>query len=113
MEKVLDVEHVIEPIIREYHGVLDRLADELYRAEETSSRYEELPFGDRVTRIYAETGRIHSQYFDFSLPQGGNLKPDTPFWAGQAVFRALSDPVLLDYVECFIGMGTPAEESKS
>lgn len=88
---------------RTYHDVLDQLAHELYEAGEIPSHYEELPFGDRVTRIYAETGRIHSQYFDFSLPQAGSLKPDTPFGTGPAVFRSMADPNLLNYVECFIG----------
>ena len=47
--------------------------------------------------------RIHSQYFDFSLPQAGSLKPDTPFGTGPAVFRSMADPNLFNYVECFIG----------
>ena len=103
VKKVLDVEHIINPIIREYHEVLNRLANELYEAKEIRELYEELSFGDRITRIYAETGKIHAQYFDFSLPQAGSIEPDTPFWAGPAVFRAITDPDLLDYVECFIG----------
>ncbi|MFT5087518.1 MAG: phytanoyl-CoA hydroxylase [Candidatus Latescibacterota bacterium] len=99
---LLDVERVIEPIINEYHTVLNRLADDLYASGEISSTYAEMPFGQRLTEICAESGRIHGQYFDFSLPQG-NVQPDTPFWAGPAVFKALTDKDLLDAVESFIG----------
>ncbi len=101
-ENVLDPETVIDPVIDEYAGVLDRLADELYEDGKISSRYEDLEFGERVTQIYAESGEVHNGYFDFSLPQGG-IKPDTPFWAGPAVFNALTAPSLLDAVESFVG----------
>ncbi len=45
---------------------------------------------------------MHSQFFDFSLPFQ-DVKPDTPFWAGPAVLKALTAPALLDAVEFFIG----------
>jgi phytanoyl-CoA hydroxylase len=99
---LLDVERVIDPIIKEYHAVLDRLAADLHASGEISSTYKELPFGERLTQICEESGRVHAQYFDFSLPQG-NVQPDTPFWAGPAVFNALTAKDLLDAVECFIG----------
>ena len=68
-------------MIDEYAGVLDSLAKELFASGEISSTYDELPFGERVTRIYAESGRAHSQYFDFSLPFT-DVREDTPFWFG-------------------------------
>jgi ectoine hydroxylase-related dioxygenase (phytanoyl-CoA dioxygenase family) len=102
VEGLLDPQHDLDPIIREYEGVLNHLADELHAAGSIASTYADLPFGERVTRIYGESGRVHAQYFDFSLPQGG-VKEDTPFWTGPAVFSALTNPKLLDAVECFIG----------
>ena len=101
-EGVLDPENVIDPVIEEYAGVLDDLADELYQQGTISSKYEELEFGERVTQIYAESDEIYNGYFDFSLPQGG-ITEETPFWAGPAVFNALTAPGLLDAVESFIG----------
>lgn len=92
----------LDPIIGEYHGVIDRLADELYETGAISSRYEQLPFGKRLIRIYQESGKVHAQYFDFSLPQGG-VQPDTPFWTGTAVFNALRNEKLLDVAESIIG----------
>jgi hypothetical protein len=62
---LLDVERVIDPIIKEYHAVLDRLADDLHASGEISSTYKELPFGERLTQICEESGRVHAQYFDF------------------------------------------------
>ncbi len=99
---VFSPEEDIDPVIEEYKGVLDNLARDLYEAEEISSLYEELPFADRLIAIYQESGKVHAQYFDFSLPQG-NVKPDTPFWAGPAVFRMLTNEKLLDSVESILG----------
>ncbi len=102
VEDLFDVERVIAPIIAEYHGVLDHLAAALHASGEISSTWADLPFGQRLTQICMDSGRMHAQYFDFSLPQG-NVQNDTPFWAGPAVFNALINPALLDAVESFIG----------
>ena len=99
---MLDIDAVIQPIIDEYHGVLDNLARELYAAGQIESTYDELAFGQRLTRIVVDSGQIHAQYFDFSLPQTG-ITPDTPFWAGPAVFKCLTHPDLLDVVESVVG----------
>src|SRR5262245_33641631 len=102
VKEVLDPQEDLDPIIEEYKGVLDRLAQELYTQDEITSTYEALPFGERLTRIYAESGKVHAQYFDFSLPKG-NIKEDTPMWVGPAVFRTLRHEKLLDVVESIIG----------
>jgi hypothetical protein len=99
---VIDPEGVIDPVVGEYAGVLDNLASELFEQGKISSKHEDLDFGERVTRIYEESGEVYNGYFDFSLPQNG-VKADTPFWAGPAVFRALTAPGLLDAVETVVG----------
>ena len=95
---LLDQEEVLDPVIEEYGTVLDQLAEELYLAGKIESRYEDLPFGERITKVWGESGAVHQQYFDFTLPQG-NIKEDTPFWCGPAVFDVLTNPRLLDAVE--------------
>jgi phytanoyl-CoA hydroxylase len=95
-------EEDLDPIIEEYKGVLDGLASELYAKGEISSTHDDLPFSERLIRVYQESGKVHAQYFDFSLPQA-NVQPDTPFWAGPAVFSALRNERLLDAVESLIG----------
>ena len=102
VEKLFDPVADLDPIIEEYKGVLNRLAEDLFEKGEITSLHEDLPFGQRLIRIYQESGKVHAQYFDFSLPQG-NVKPDTPMWVGKAVFSALSNPSLLDAVESIIG----------
>jgi phytanoyl-CoA hydroxylase len=102
VEQLFDPVADLDPIIEEYKGVLERLAHDLYEKGEITSLFEELPFGERLIRIYQESGKVHAQYFDFSLPQG-NVKLDTPMWVGPAVFSALSNPRLLDAVESIIG----------
>ena len=102
VEGVLDPQTHLDPVIDEYEEVLDALAGELFAAGEISSTWTELPFGPRVTRIYAESGRGHAQYFDFSLPFSG-VKKDTPFWFGPAVLGAFTAEPLLDVVESLIG----------
>ena len=102
VKEVLDPEKDIAPIIAEYGEVLDRLARELCERGDISSTYDHLPFGERLTRIYAESGKVHAQHFDFSLPQKG-IKADTPFWTGPAVFNALRNERLLDLAESLVG----------
>ena len=102
LENVIDPRKILDPIMAEYETVLDLLATKLKAEGKIHSLYSELPFGDRVTKIYQETNTVHNQYFDFSLPQKGITK-DTPFWAGPAVFDALTNPNLLDVVESVVG----------
>lgn len=102
VEGLLDPVADLDPIIEEYKGVLDQLAADLYASGEITSLHEELPFGERLIRIYQESGKVHAQYFDFSLPQGG-VQADTPMWVGPAVFAALTNARLLDAVESIIG----------
>lgn len=102
VEDVLDPERDLDPIIAEYEQVLDRLARELFASGQISSLYEGLSFSDRLTKVYAESGKVHAQYFDFSLPQSGVTR-ETPFWTGPAVFSVLRHPGILDVVESLIG----------
>ena len=102
VDGVLDPETVLDPIIKECHGVLDSLANDLFSQGKISSDFADLPFDERLIKIYQETGQAHNQYFDFSLPFQG-VRPDTPFWAGPAVFNAFTNVRLLDVVEQLIG----------
>ena len=90
------------PIIDDYATVLDDLATYLYSKRKISSNYSELEFGDRVTKIYLESQATYKQCFDFSLPQNG-IESDTPFWAGPAVFNALTSKGILDVAESIVG----------
>ena len=102
VDDVFDPEAVISPVIDEYCGVLDRLAADLHAQGVIADVYDGLPFGERVSRVYVESEKVHAQYFDFSLPQKG-IKADTPYWAGPAVFNAITNPDLLDAVESVVG----------
>lgn len=92
----------LDPIIAEYEGVLDRLADELLARGEVQSTYAEHDFSERLIRICQDSGRIHAQSFDFSLPQR-SIEANTPIWNGPAVFSILRHPGLLDVMEDLIG----------
>ncbi len=102
VENLFDPAADIDPIIAEYEGVLDSLANKLYAQGAISSSHAELPFGQRLIEIYKESGAVHAQYFDFSLPQA-DVREDTPFWAGPAVFAMIRNEKLLDAVESIIG----------
>jgi hypothetical protein len=52
--------------------------------------------------VYAESGNVHQQYFDFSLPLASTTE-DTPIWVGPAVFAAIRNARILDAVESLIG----------
>ena len=95
VDNVLDPENVIDPVIEEYRMVLENLSEKLYKEGSISSKYDELEFGDRVTKIYSESGEVHNQFFDFSLPQG-SIKSDTPFYPFSfSISSTLIDPEFL------------------
>lgn len=102
VDDVVDVAEYIEPMVEEYEDLLAQLASELYEQGKLSSTYADLPFGQRLTKVYAETGQVHAGYFDFSLPFK-DVKPDQPCHFGPAVFRMLRNPGLLDVAESIIG----------
>ncbi len=102
VDALISPAEVLDPLIREYEGVLDRLATALHAAGRIADTYADLSFSDRFIQIERETNETNAQFFDFSLPQG-NVKVDTPMWLGPAVFRALVHPHLLDAVESVIG----------
>jgi hypothetical protein len=102
VEQLLDPERDLDPILTEYAGVLDRLAEELLACGTIASLHRDLPFSERLVQIYAESGKVHAQYFDFSLPQDG-ITEATPFWTGPAVFNTIRSPEILDAIESIIG----------
>ena len=65
VEGLLNPEEDLDPIIEEYKGVLDQLAQDLYAKGAISDIYADLPFGDRFIKICIETNETHNQYFDF------------------------------------------------
>lgn len=102
VEGFLDPDRHIRPVLNEYEEVLDALARSLYAQGRIGSLYADLPFEERLTHVYVDSGEVHSQWFDFSLPQK-DIREDTPFWFGPGVFRLLTCPELLDVAEQFVG----------
>jgi hypothetical protein len=102
VENVLDPKLDIAHLFTEYTAVLDEIVDGLVAAGTLSSRYDDLPFSDRLVQICMESGRVFSSNFDISLPQKG-VKYDSPIHVGPAVFRLLTSPRLLDVVESIVG----------
>ena len=93
---------VLDAVIREYEGVLDDLIELLYARGDIRSKFEGLEFGERFIKLVIETGDVHKQFFDFSLPFQ-NVSSDTPFWTGQAVLDAFTCEPLIDAVASIIG----------
>lgn len=102
VEQLLDPRTVLDPIVREYETLLDRLADRLFADNEITCKREDLDFRNRMTAIYQETGKTFAQYFNLSLPMT-DVTEDTPFWTGPAVFALIRQPAILDLVESLIG----------
>ena len=60
VEDLFDPEEILDPLIDEYEGVMDRLAFELHREGAISSQYEGLDFSERVTKVYQDSGKVHA-----------------------------------------------------
>ena len=102
VDDLIDPAAVLDPLVSEYEQRLEKLACRLHQDRRIKSTYAGLDFGDRLTRVYQDSGQVHSQYFDFSLPQRGVTRK-TPMWHGRAVFDLLTAPPLLDAVESIVG----------
>lgn len=102
VERVIDPGRYLDPIIREYEVLLDRLAKQLRAEGKIESDHAGLGFRKRMTKLYAETGQTFAQYFNMSLPTVGTTE-GTPFWTGPAIFELIRNPALLDLLEDIIG----------
>jgi ectoine hydroxylase-related dioxygenase (phytanoyl-CoA dioxygenase family) len=102
VEDLIDHEEYLDPMVEEYDELLDQLANDLYAQGKISSTYADLPFGKRLTQVYAETGTVHAGYFDFSLPFK-DVAADQPCHFGPAVFNMLRNPNVLDVAESILG----------
>jgi phytanoyl-CoA hydroxylase len=102
VEDALDPADDIQPVLREYEAILDRLAAEFHDAGAIASTYAHLPFTARLIQVCRESGRSLSQHFDISLPQAG-IRRDTPMHHGPAMFALLTSPRLLAVVEEIVG----------
>jgi len=97
-----DLQRDIAPVLKEYEGVLEAIAQKLKADGVIKSTHAELPFSERIITICMESGRLFGQEFDFSLPHAG-ITPETPIHTGPAVFKMLTHAKLLDMVEDLVG----------
>ncbi len=74
VEGLLDQGKDLQPVIDEYSALLDSLAKDWHATGDLSQTYGDLPFGERLTRIIAESGQAYYQHMDFSLPQDAITK---------------------------------------
>ncbi|MEE4189477.1 MAG: phytanoyl-CoA dioxygenase family protein [Roseobacter sp.] len=94
-------EGVMAAVHAEYATLMDSLYDTWFRAGRVTTPPETLDFWGKLLAAY----KARCDWFqpmDISLP-GDEIKPDTPFHFGPAVFDLLTEPRLLDVVESLIG----------
>jgi ectoine hydroxylase-related dioxygenase (phytanoyl-CoA dioxygenase family) len=102
VEDVFDPAADFSPLYDEWQSILDEVVEGLVSLGVSSSRFESLPFEQRLLAVTAESGRNIAGFFDISLPQS-NIQRDTPVCASPALFALLTHPRLLDVVEDVIG----------
>ena len=101
VENLLDPAADLDPVLAEYEKVLGELADELFAKKQIASTYADLGFDQRLCQIYNETGQVHAQHFDISLPQGNTT--GAAIAVIPSAFAALRNERLLDIIENLIG----------
>jgi phytanoyl-CoA hydroxylase len=102
VDDVFDPAEDFAPLYDEWRCVLDDLVTRFMAEGLLVSRFDDMPFEQRLVAVTAETGRNISGHFDISLPQL-NIRHDTPVRATPAIFRLLTNERLLDVVEELIG----------
>ncbi len=100
VEDVLNQQMVLDPVRKEYAGLLDQLYDG-WHAQGLLPPPGAMGFWDKLLTAY-RAGCDWFQPFDISLP-GGQIAGDTPFHFGQAVMDMITAPKLLDVVESLLG----------
>ena len=99
---LLNPDRDLQPLWVEYADVVERAATNLVQRGLARSTYAQLPFGQRIARLFEESdGELH-KYLDIALPQKG-VTETTPMHCGPAIFNLLRHPRLLDAVETMIG----------
>ena len=99
----LNVSEDLQPVMDEYAQILDRMGQRLHAANEISSMYKNLPFGERAIAIARESGYLDTYPFDINFPPYAELTPDTELNFGPAMFGLLRNERLLNTVESIIG----------
>ena len=102
VENVFDVDRDLKPVVDDYAATLDTLAAQLMAEGKLERGYSEMPFGQRLIKMLAESSVNWAQYFDISLPQS-QVQADTPIHTTESVFNLLRHPRLLDIAEQFVG----------
>lgn len=98
----LDLELDVAPVEREFAGILDRVAHDLYRDGKISQLHAGLPFEERFIAVATESPEPIIANFEIALPNGG-FTAETPINCGPATFSLLRSPRILDLVEPLIG----------
>lgn len=101
VENVFDQKTVVDPVRREYAGLLQSLIDRWIAEGALPPDVAGKSFDEQLRASYA--ARLDwFQPMDISLP-GGMIEADTPMHFGPAIFDLLRAPAILDIVEQLIG----------
>lgn len=92
---------IMDAVKAEYEALLNRLYDGWFVAGDVATPPETLDFWGKLLTAY-QAGCDYFQPMDISLP-GDQIRADTPFHFGPAVFDMLTAEPLLDIVEQLIG----------
>ncbi len=101
VDRLLDYELDVQPVIAEYEALLDELCRAWVAEGRLSETFSDLPFEKRLVEVY-RAGCSYEQAIDIALPNGA-VQADTPMHHGPAVFNLLRSPRLLAAVESLIG----------
>ncbi len=101
VDRLLDYDLDIRPVIDEYQALLDDLCEQWLAQGRIAELYADLPFERRLVQVY-RAGCSYEREFDIALPNG-DIAADTPIHLGPAVFHLLRSPRLLTAVESLIG----------
>ena len=101
VDRLLDYELDVKPVIEEYESLLDDLCQQWLRQGLLKESYDWLPFEKRLVEVY-RAGCKYEQAMDIALPNS-SIYPEMPVHLGPAVFNLLRSPRLLAAVESLIG----------
>ena len=99
---VFDPERDFGPLLADYSVIADRQAARILSDEQHEAYDDWWDFLKKFLYLARCTGGFDHQPYDISLPPK-EINPDVEMYTGEAAFKLLSHPRLLDLIECFIG----------
>jgi hypothetical protein len=102
IEDLFDPITDFEPVVQDWHRVIDELAKNLIASGALDSSYPGLPIAERLLAIWRQTGNTAGPHLEITLPMT-EIHEGTPLNLHESIFNLITHRKLLDTLAELIG----------